>query len=104
MSATATTIGIAPITPAIGAVVDGVDLSQPLDAATVRHLRDAWLDRGVLFFRDQDIDDAQLEAFIGYFGTPITEPSTASYGGDPNRPPVHGGETAATKAVAERWH
>jgi alpha-ketoglutarate-dependent taurine dioxygenase len=97
-------IGIAPITPAVGAVVEGVDLRKRLDTETVRRLRETWLDRGVLFFRNQDITEQQLEAFIGYFGKPIAEPSAGSYGGDPNRSPVQGGDTGRSKAVAERWH
>jgi taurine dioxygenase len=103
LTATAS-IDVAPITPAVGAVIDGLDLTRPLDAETVGHLRDIWLDRGVLFFRNQNLDDKQLEAFLAYFGKPIAEPSSGSYGGDPNRPPVHGGDTARTKAVSERWH
>lgn len=105
MATIASTVEVTPVTPTIGGVVQGVDLTRPLDAHTVAQLRAAWLDRGVLFFRGQDLSEEQLEAFAGYFGRPITEPSTASYGGDPNDPPVHGGDTAlVSKRVAERWH
>jgi taurine dioxygenase len=104
MLTTATRIGVTPITPAIGAVIDGVDLRKPLDAETARTLRRAFLDRGVIFFRDQDITQEQLQAFVANFGTPITEPSNAAYGADPKAPPVHSGDTGRTKAVAERWH
>jgi taurine dioxygenase len=102
---TATKIKVSPITPAVGAVVEGVDMRGPLDAETVKAVRAAWLDRGVLIFRGQDIDEAQLEAFVAQFGTPITEPSNPQYGADPKAPPVHGGDTGfVSKAVAERWH
>jgi taurine dioxygenase len=104
MSATATAIKSTPITPSIGAIVEGVDLREPLDSGTVRQLREIWLDRGVIFLRNQDITEEQLERFIGYFGTPITEPSNASYGADPDAPPVHSGDSGLVKAVAERWH
>jgi taurine dioxygenase len=104
MLTTSTRTAVAPITPAIGGVVDGVDLAKPLDPETVRVLREAWLDRGVLFFRGQDISEPQLEAFAANFGRPITEPSNAAYGADPNAPPIHSGDTGLTKAVAERWH
>ena len=80
MATITSTIEVTPVTPAVGGVVEGVDLSRPLDARTVARLREAWLDRGVLFFRGQDISEAQLETFIGYFGKPITEPSNASFG------------------------
>lgn len=104
MATMTSTIAITPITPTIGAVVEGVDLGRPLDPEVVRRLRTAWLDRGVLFFRGQALDDLQLEAFIAHFGRPVTEPSNASFGEDPDRPAVHGGDTALFKRVAERWH
>ena len=78
--ATAARITVSPITPSVGAVVEGVDLKHPLDAETVARLREAWLERGVLFFRGQNLDENTLEAFIGQFGTPITEPSNPSFG------------------------
>lgn len=104
MATMTATIDVTPITPTVGGVVEGVDISRPLDPETVRRLRAAWLDRGVLFFRNQDLDDRQLENFIAHFGKPITEPSNASFGADPDRPPVHGGDTTWHKRVAERWH
>lgn len=104
MSTTTTKISVTPITPAIGGVIDGVDLRDTLDADTVRQLREAWLDRGVLFFRNQDIIEKQLETFIGYFGNAITEPSNESYGADPKAPPVHSIDSGLIKRVAERWH
>ncbi len=57
-----------PMTPTIGAEVEGVDLSRPLDAPTVAALRQALLDWKVLFFRDQDITTEQHLAFAGNFG------------------------------------
>ena len=103
-AATAARITVSPITPSVGAVVEGVDLKHPLDAETVARLREAWLERGVLFFRGQNLDENTLEAFIGQFGTPITEPSNPSFGAPADAPPVHSGDTGMTKAVAERWH
>jgi taurine dioxygenase len=104
MATITSTVEVTPVTPAIGGVVSGVDLTRPLDERTVAKLREAWLDRGVLFFRNQDLTEKQLETFAGYFGKPITEPSNGSFGEDPNRPPVHGGDSGEFKRVAERWH
>ena len=59
---------IAPLTPTIGAEIRGIDLAQPLDAATVGHLRAALLDWKVLFFRDQPITTEQHLAFARNFG------------------------------------
>src|SRR5260221_8355884 len=104
MTIVATDIAVKPITPAIGAVVEGVDLAGGLDPETVRQLRAAWLDRGVLLFRNQDIGEAQLESFIGCFGTPITEPSSGSYGGPTKPSPPQSGRPRRTQAAARRLH
>lgn len=57
-----------PLTPLLGSEVRGLDLRQPLDAATVAALRQALLARKVLFFRDQPISDAEQVRFSRYFG------------------------------------
>ena len=62
------------LTSNIGALVEGVDLSRPLEPAVVGGLREALLDNGVLFFRDQVLSDDGMEAFIAQFGTPMPEP------------------------------
>ena len=62
------TIGVAPLTPVIGAEISGVDLREPLSDDDVAAIRQAWLDHLVLFFRDQHIDDDQQLAFALRFG------------------------------------
>ena len=101
MATISSTLDVVPITPAVGGIVEGVDLTRPLDAETVQRLREAWLDRGVLFFRDQHLSEAQLETFMAYFGKPICEPSNGAMGEDVNRPPVHSGDSGLFKAVAD---
>jgi taurine dioxygenase len=59
---------VRPLTAAIGGEVSGVDLSQPLDDATVAAIREALLDRLVLFFRDQRMAPADHLRFAEYFG------------------------------------
>jgi taurine dioxygenase len=61
-------IELRPLGGTLGAEVNGVDLSQPLDEATVKEIRTAWLDYQVLFFRDQDITPDQQKAFAHRFG------------------------------------
>src|SRR5579883_3264810 len=65
------TIDVRPVTPVIGAEISGIDLRQPLDAATVDQLKQAINHWKVLFFRDQDITDEQFLTFGRYFG-PLT--------------------------------
>ena len=59
---------ILPMTPTIGAEIEGVDLSRPLAPATVSALRQALLDWKVLFFREQAITTEQHLAFARCFG------------------------------------
>jgi taurine dioxygenase len=52
---------------AAGAEVTGVDLSAPLDEATFREVRQAWLDHHVLCFPNQNMSKQQLLAFADRF-------------------------------------
>ena len=47
----------------IGAEVQGVDITSPIDAETFEHLRGALCEYAVLVFHDQDITDEQHVAF-----------------------------------------
>ena len=89
---------------ACGARVTGLDLSQPLDAATVAAVRAAWLEHHVLAFPDQAMDDDDLERFTLYFG---------QFGDDPFFAPIAGREHIAairreideqSPLFAENWH
>ena len=70
----AAALTVTPISGALGAEVAGVDLARPLDDATVKALRTAWLEYLVLFFRDQELTPAQFLAFARRFGEPIEYP------------------------------
>jgi taurine dioxygenase len=62
-------VQITKTTASLGADVRGVDLSQPLDAATVRSLRDALNESQVLFFREQrKLTVDEHVRFAQYFG------------------------------------
>ncbi len=66
-----TSIDIQPLTPRIGAVLEGVDLGGPLGDETVGLIRKALLDHRVVFFRNQRIDSAGQIAFAQRLG-PLT--------------------------------
>jgi len=57
-----------PLTPAIGAVIDDIDLSKPLNAATIDSLRRALLKYHVLFFENQTLDPKTQRALAAEFG------------------------------------
>jgi len=59
---------IHPVSPTVGSEIVGLDLSQPLSEAVAQELQDAWHDRLVLFFRDQDLTEAQFKTFAKNFG------------------------------------
>jgi taurine dioxygenase len=59
---------IHPLSPAIGAEIRGVDISQPLTLAEAAAIRQAWIDHCVLLFRGQSLDANQQRAFVRNFG------------------------------------
>ena len=64
-----TKFDIRPLSPVLGAEVVGLDLAQPLDAATRREVYDAFCRYQVLCFRDQRLSKDQQIAFTEQFGT-----------------------------------
>lgn len=71
---------ITPLTRSVGAEISGVDLSQPLDQEVLSRIKSAWLDYGVLVFRDQRLEDEHQVGFAERFGT-IQVPRTRPGGG-----------------------
>lgn len=59
---------VSPLSPTIGAEIDGVDLAVPMDEALHAELRRALLEWKVLFFRDQDISRDQQRSFALQWG------------------------------------
>ncbi len=64
------TLRVRPISPALGAEIEGMDLRQPPWADKVRALRARWLKAGILLFRGQNLSPAQLLAFTRCIGSP----------------------------------
>lgn len=61
-------IQISPISPALGARVSGIDLSQPLDAQQHQALEQALFEHQVLFFRNQPLTPQEHARFAAGFG------------------------------------
>jgi alpha-ketoglutarate-dependent 2,4-dichlorophenoxyacetate dioxygenase len=61
-------VTITPVHPCLGARVDGVDLSRPVDDATFRQIFDAFQEYSVLVFSGQVLTDEQQMAFSQRFG------------------------------------
>jgi taurine dioxygenase len=93
---------IRPLTPTIGAVVEGVDLSQGVSADLAEALRQALLRRQVIFFEDQHMTPVQHRDFAARFGALHTHPL---YPGVPEAPELfildnHAGNPTDNDA----WH
>ncbi|MFI7353872.1 TauD/TfdA dioxygenase family protein [Streptomyces avidinii] len=68
-------LDVCPLTPHIGAEVEGVDLSLPIGEDLAAEIRQALLEWKVLFFRDQHAFDPQSQlAFSGLWGEPEPNP------------------------------
>ncbi len=92
---------VVPLTSAIGAEVRGVDLAD-VDDAMVDEVRKALLDRLVLFFRDQRLDDDQHIRFAERFG-PISVPTFTT--GSSQRPEIIVLDQVAPYGEgADSWH
>jgi len=62
-------IQVTRVTPAVGALIEGVDLSQELAPAEVARLGELLVQHQVLFFRDQPLTPQQQVRFAAQFGT-----------------------------------
>ena len=61
-------ITVRPTGAAMGAEIQGVDLSKPLDDATFKEIVDAWHQHEVVFFRNQKLTPEQHVQFSRRFG------------------------------------
>jgi len=96
-------IGVKPITPAIGAEIEGVDLSTQLPNRQLDEVRQALLQHHVLVFRDQTISHEDHKRFGRLFGKLHVHPLKGAQGGDPELLEIKA--TKDSKFVAgEGWH
>lgn len=95
---------VTPSGQACGATMRGVDLSRPLDAATVAAIRAAWLEHQVLAFPDQTLTDDQLEAYTLNFGPFGEDPFIAPIPGHPHIIAVKRKADETAPIFAESWH
>lgn len=99
------TLTVTPLTPGLGGVISGVDLTRPLTPEQSAEINAALIDRHVIFFRDQPIDFDGHMALAQCFGEIHVAPSTKAW-----RVPGYDGITrmhadADSKYVAgEGWH
>lgn len=96
-------IEVEPVTPTIGAVIHGVDLTQPLTDEVFAEIHEAWTKHLVLFFRDQPMTPEQQLAFGRRFGELHIHPAAPYAHGNPALMTVHA-DAKSTRINGEGWH
>ena len=96
-----------PLSAGIGVEVSGIEISQPLDAATVASIKKAWHENCVILFRNQPIDHQQHVAFSRQFG-PLDNHDLIARLRDPLHheilPVAPQNEGGRTLVVGRQWH
>ncbi|ATB38529.1 taurine dioxygenase [Cystobacter fuscus] len=93
---------ITPLNPALGAVIEGIDLREPLSDSHRDSIEKALLQHQVLFFRDQPLTPRQQAAFAARFGELHIHPI---YPNIPEQPQVLVLDTAVTDVRDNAiWH
>ena len=97
-----TRLQVAPLTPAIGAEIAGVDLREEQDDAVIAEIRAALLAHKVIFFRDQFLTPAQHIAFARRFGALEIHPATPKDQPDPEV--LHIAHGPDSRGQENFWH
>ena len=97
------TINIKQLTPAIGAEIEGVDVSQPLSPEQLDEVSRALAENLVIFFRDQPLSPEQHLAFGRLFGPLHVHPAAPHEASMPELMIVHADKNSV-RANGEGWH
>ena len=93
---------VRPLTPTIGAVIEGVDLGAPMSDDQFADVHAAFLKHQVVFFEDQRLTPAQHRDFAARFGALHTHPL---YPGVPEAPEVFVLDNHASNPTDnDAWH
>ena len=96
-------IDVSPLTPTIGAVVQGVDLARPMDDAVFEEVHRAWMEHLVLFMREQDMTPEQHLAFGRRFGELHVHPAAPYAHGNPELMVIHT-DADSKRNNGSGWH
>ena len=91
---------IRPASPLIGAEIEGVDFTQPVDEATAEALREAFWSYKILVFRGQNLSPLQHVAAVRIFDEPFDHPLWVKRHPDTRLVYPFNYETG----TADRWH
>lgn len=107
--ATKAALSLQPLTSTIGSVIGGVDLRERLEPAIALQIRQALLDRGVVFFQGQNLSSEQMHDFVSGFGTPIHidyfgSPADGTQQKTAGRDEIFTGSLTPTRRGTAVWH
>ena len=91
-----------PMSGALGAEIEGIDLTLPLSIHDYKKIRNLLIEHEVIFFRNQDISPAQQKELAGSFGPLQTHPAYETVEGFPEITILESTEKKPTKI--EAWH
>ena len=94
---------IQPLSPSLGSLIEGIDLSQPMNRGQLLELRAIWLTRKVIILRGQSLSTEQYIAFAQRLGTPDIYPFLEGLKDFPEITPVLKKETE-TVNFGGVWH
>ena len=96
-------IDVAPLTPQIGALIDGISLSEPLGERAFQEVHDALMRHLVVFLRNQELSVDQHIAFGRRFGELHLHPGSPPLDGYPEILIVRA-DAASKRVSGENWH
>ncbi|HEY4166730.1 MAG TPA: TauD/TfdA family dioxygenase [Reyranella sp.] len=104
-------ISVRPLSYALGAEIQGVDLGKPLSNSEFDQIHRTFLERGILLFRDQKITREQHIAFSRRFGE-LDRHESLPRDRHPDYPellqvtniPEKDGTQSASKYTGQQWH
>jgi taurine dioxygenase len=76
-------VKISPYDGVVGAEISGVNLAGAVSDEAIAEIRRAWLERCVVFFRDQPLEPEQFLAFARRIGEPVEYPFVRGIDGFP---------------------
>jgi taurine dioxygenase len=104
-------LSVRPLSYALGAEIQGVDLAKPLSNSEFDQIHRTFLERGILLFRDQKITREQHIAFSRRFGE-LDRHDSLPRDRHPDYPelllvtniPEKDGTQSASKYTGQQWH
>ena len=97
-------LSIRKLTPAIGAELEGIDLSRGVRDEQLVEIRQALLDNLVVFFRNQELTPEQQKALARHFGKLHIHPAPLGLvEGHPEVLAIQADEKS-TRVAGEEWH